>query len=89
MILVHAPKRTYYEETPAWGAIPTIDSEIALVEMYGAKVIAVALNTEHCTTEEAEEFKTRFEKQLGIPVILPLLEGCKRIVPHIKNLLSA
>lgn len=89
VILVHAPKRTYYEETPAWGAIPSLDSEIALVEMYGAKVIAVALNTEHCTIEEAEGFQSQFEKELGIPVVLPLFEGCKRIVPYIKNILNA
>jgi uncharacterized NAD-dependent epimerase/dehydratase family protein len=89
VILVHAPKRKYYEELPEWGAIPSVESEIALIEMYGAKVIAVALNTEHCTVEEAEAFQQAYEEKLGITVVLPLLEGCKRIIPHLKKLVMA
>jgi uncharacterized NAD-dependent epimerase/dehydratase family protein len=89
VILVHAPKRIFYEDDPAWGAIPNLESEIALIKMYGADVIAVALNTEHCTQEEAREIQHHFEKTLNIPVILPMMEGCKRIVPHLKNLLIA
>jgi uncharacterized NAD-dependent epimerase/dehydratase family protein len=89
VILVHAPKRIFYEDDPAWGAIPNLESEIALIKMYGANVIAVALNTEHCTQEEAREFQHHFENTLNMTVILPLMEGCKRIVTHLKNLLIA
>lgn len=89
VILVHAPKRTYYEEDPVWGRIPSLESEIALIEMYGSTVVAVALNTDHCTPEEAYAFQAAYEVTLHIPVILPLLEGCKRIVIQIKNLITA
>ena len=40
--------------------------------MYGAKVIAVALNTEHCTNEEALQFQKQYEAELKLPVLLPL-----------------
>lgn len=87
VILVHAPKRKYYDHQPEWGEIPSLESEMQLIALYGSKVIAVALNTEHCTDEEANAFRDDYEKRLGIPVILPLQEGCERIVPALHNLL--
>lgn len=86
VILVHAPKRTYYEHEPAWGEIPSVESEIALIKLLGANVIAIALNTEHCSREEAFGFQSAYEKRLAIPVLLPLQEGCEKIVPSIQKL---
>ena len=88
VILVHAPKRIYYEHEPAWGTIPTVESEIALIKLLGSTVIAVALNTEHCSTEEAFQFQSDFEKELNLPVLLPLQEGCGKILPHLQKLVA-
>ncbi len=85
-ILVHAPKRKYYEHLPEWGAIPSAASEIALINMYGSKVIALALNTEHCTPGEALLFQQQYENDLQLPVLLPLQQGVARVVPFIKSL---
>jgi len=57
VILVHAPKRKYYEDVVEWGEIHSVASEIELIKMYGSAVIAVALNTEHCTDEETLQFQ--------------------------------
>ncbi|MFT3701647.1 MAG: DUF1611 domain-containing protein [Agriterribacter sp.] len=89
VILVHAPKRKYYEHTPAWGAIHSIESEINLIAQMGSQVIAVALNTEHCTLEEAFAFQAEYKNRTGLPVMLPLQEGCGKIVPVVKQLLDA
>ncbi|MEO5999962.1 MAG: DUF1611 domain-containing protein [Chitinophagaceae bacterium] len=89
VLLVHAPKRKFYEEDPAWGKVPSLESEIALIKMYGSTVIGVALNTEHCTPEEATHFQLLLEDSLHIPVILPLLEGCKQLIPQLKKLVKA
>lgn len=86
VILVHAPKRKYYEHDPAWGEIHSVESEIELIRQLGSKVIAVALNTEHCSTEEAFAFQKEYEERLKIPVMLPLQEGCEKIVPIIQQL---
>lgn len=85
-ILVHAPKRKHYDHLENWGRIPSIESEIELVALYGSKVLAVALNTEDCTPEEAIRFQRDYEDRLGIPVLLPLSEGCQRIIPVLKSL---
>lgn len=89
VILVHAPKRTYYEHDPAWGPIHSIESEMALIALYGAKVIAIALNTEHCSSEEAFAFQAQYQAAANIPVLLPLQEGCGKIVPVLQQLIAA
>jgi uncharacterized NAD-dependent epimerase/dehydratase family protein len=89
VVLVHAPKRKYYEDVVAWGEIHSIASEIALIKAYGSTVIAVALNTEHCTNEEVFEFQKQYEEQLQLPVLLPLQEGVEKIIPRIQKLLHS
>ncbi len=87
VVLVHAPKRKYYEHDPAWGAIPELESEIELIRLYGSKVIAIALNTEDCSREEAIAFKKEFHQKYKLPVMLPLEEGCDALIPLIKELI--
>ena len=88
VILVHAPKRKYYDDIVEWGVIHSVTSEIELIKMYGSTVIAVAINTEHCTTEEAIAFQNQYEVELGIPVLLPLQQGVEKIIPLIKSLME-
>lgn len=87
VILVHAPKREYYEHEPTWGVIPDLESEIELIRLYGSSVIAIALNTEDCTDDEANAFKKQFSEKYKLPVILPLQEGCDAVIPIIKELI--
>lgn len=72
VVLVHAPKRRYYDNEPHWGEIPSVESEIGIIEQFGAKVIALALNTEDCTEAEAFDFQRVYQQRLNIPVWLPL-----------------
>ena len=88
VILVHAPKRKYYDKLPEWGAIHSAASEIALIKMYGSSVIALALNTEDCTEEEAINFQQKYETELQLPVLLPLQQGVTKIIPQIKSLIK-
>lgn len=88
-ILVHSPKRVYYDHLPEWGKIPPVEKEIELIAMYGSQVIAVALNTEHCTDEEALRYKEHYKAILGIPVLLPIQQGVDKIMPMIKALVAS
>ena len=88
VVLVHAPKRKYYEHLPEWGTIHSVASEIELIKMYGSKVIAVALNTELCSIDEAFAFQKEYENALQLPVLLPLQQGVEKIIPVIQSLLS-
>lgn len=84
-ILVHAPKRLHFDHLPEWGEIPSVRSEVNLIKAYGSTVIALALNTSHCTEEEAYAFQRAYEKELGIPVLLPLQEGVEAVIPVIRS----
>jgi uncharacterized NAD-dependent epimerase/dehydratase family protein len=88
VVLVHAPKRKYYDHLPSWGVINTVESEIVLINMYGSKVIGIALNTEDCTNEEALQFQRHFSEALNIPVLLPLQKGVESLIPTIQPLLN-
>lgn len=85
-ILVFSPVRKYYVDEPSWGALPSIESEISLINMYGSSVIALALNTAGCTDEEAYTFRQQYEDKFGIPVLLPVQEGVDRLVPAIQSI---
>ena len=87
-ILLFAPKRKYFDNDPHWGAIPTVASEIEIIEKLGSKVIAVAMNTENCTTEEAYDLQKQFASSLGLPVLLPIQEGVAAIIPTLKSLIE-
>ena len=87
VVLIHAPKRTYYDHDPAWGKIPSIESEIALIRAYGSNVIALALNTEDCTEEESVTYQNEYAARLGIPVLLPLQQGVDAVIPIIQALI--
>jgi len=86
-VLVVAPKRKYYEDDPEWGPLPSVKSEIELIKMYGSTVIALAVNTENCTNEEAFAYQAELEKEHNIPILLPLQQGVSKLIPVIKQLL--
>ena len=84
VVLVHAPKRQHYEHEPEWGEIPSLASEIELINLYGAQVVAIAINTENCTEEEARVYQRSYREAFGIPVIVPLYDGVAPWVPVIE-----
>ncbi|CAI8389945.1 MAG: Uncharacterised protein [Flavobacterium sp. SCGC AAA160-P02] len=88
IVLINDPKKTYFDNDPIWGEIPSVASEIEIIEKFGAKVIALALNTRGLSKEEALDYQTRYKKSLGIPVVMPLEEGVTRIISEIKGLQS-
>ncbi len=89
VVLIFAPKRKYFDNEKHWGEIPSVASEIELIEKLGSKVIAVAVNTENCTTEEAFAYQKEYAASLGLPVLLPIQEGVAPIVPVLKALMQS
>ena len=88
VVLIFAPKRKYFDNEAHWGEIPSVASEIELIQKLGSKVIAVAVNTEHCTDEEAYAFQKEFTASLGLPVLLPIQEGVAPVIPILKALMQ-
>lgn len=88
VVLLCAPKRKYFDDDVHWGEIPSVESEIELIEKLGSKVIAVALNTTDCTPDEIDNYKKKYEDSCKLPVLLPVQEGVDKIVPLLKKLIK-
>ncbi|OYW81888.1 MAG: hypothetical protein B7Z27_01155 [Sphingobacteriia bacterium 32-37-4] len=88
VVLLFAPKRVYFDNEEHWGKIPSVESEIAIIEQFGSKVIALAMNTEGCTYEEAIAIQASMQSTLHIPVLLPIQEGVAPLIPVLKSLLQ-
>jgi uncharacterized NAD-dependent epimerase/dehydratase family protein len=88
VVLLFAPKRIYFDNEAHWGKIPSVESEIAIIEQFGSKVIALAMNTEGCSNEEAIAIQASMQSALQIPVLLPIQEGVAPLIPVLKSLLQ-
>ncbi|MEM8889484.1 MAG: DUF1611 domain-containing protein [Bacteroidota bacterium] len=86
VILVHAPKRKYYEDEAHWGEIPTVASEKEILKKFDADLIGLALNTQDCSESEAKNFQQQYKEELQLPVLLPIIEGVDDILPTLKQL---
>jgi uncharacterized NAD-dependent epimerase/dehydratase family protein len=80
VILSHSPHRKHYDDDSSWGLIPSVASEIEIIEKFNTKVIALALNTHGLSEDEALVYKEDYEQELGIPVIMPLEEGVEALI---------
>jgi uncharacterized NAD-dependent epimerase/dehydratase family protein len=82
VVLQHNPPRKQYKDMeyyPAYIADPK--DEIALIKIYGAPTVALTVNTAKMTQQEARDYAKQYEKDLEIPVILPLEDGVDKLVP--------
>lgn len=86
VVLMFAPKRRYFDHDSRWGEIPSVESEIEIIERFGSKVIAVGMHTEGCTPEEAAILQKEYESKLNRPVLLPIQQGVDSILPMLRQL---
>ncbi len=77
VILQHAPARTHFEgyEALPHAVIPSLADECRIVELYGSRVIAVALNGERLDSIALAAERDRLAGELGVPVAAPLIDG--------------
>ena len=87
VVLVYNPKQEFFDDNPRWGKLPSLESEMALIECYKSKVIAIALNTSKCTLEEAERYQKSLQDKLQIPVLLPIEKGVDEMINTLKTII--
>lgn len=90
VILQHAPARRFFEDQEHLGnEIPSLASEIALIAMYGARVLAIALNHEHLAPAERAAVRDRIAKETGLPTLYPLLDSPEPMIDAVREHLAA
>lgn len=86
VILQYAPFQEYYEGLESLGCeVPPVENEIELIKMYGAKTLAVTLNSGNYPEKKLIEYQKDISKRLNIPVIRPLAEGVGSLIPVIRD----
>ena len=89
VILQHGAGREFFEGYEKHGyRIPSLESEVALIGHYGAKVLAVTLNGKSVTPDELIRHQQDFRERLGLPVVRILEEGARELVPVIRQYLE-
>jgi uncharacterized NAD-dependent epimerase/dehydratase family protein len=88
VVLQHKPARKYFDGNEAWGPIPSLKREIKLIELFGAKVLAITLNEGGMSEKAIIEFQAKTEKELNIPVTRPLSEGMGRVLEAVKHFME-
>ena len=89
VVLQHNPARKQYKDMEFYPAhIADPKDEIALIKMYGAQTVALTINTAKMELQAARDHAARYEKELGIPAILPLEDGVGSLVPLFEKLIA-
>ena len=85
VILQHAPFRKFFDTAEAFGCcLPTAEDEIKLIEMYGAKVIAVTLNGQGGSREDLVRYARQLKTTIALPVLDPLNDDLSTLLPVIR-----
>lgn len=86
IILQHGAGREFYEGYEKQGyRIPSLKSEVELIDYYGARVLAVTLNGKSATPDELERYQQQYQEELGLPVVRILEEGAGALVPVVRE----
>lgn len=86
VILQHAPGRHCYLGLEKIGKkIVPVEEDIALVEMYGAEVLAISLNEEGMTADALKRYQLELQQKTGITVVQPLAEGVDHLLPVVSR----
>ncbi len=81
VILQHKPSREYYHDTEEMPVmIPSLQSEVELIKMYGVQTLAITLNGDGLSKAQATRYKEEYAAELGIPVFFPLQEGVDKLI---------
>lgn len=85
IILQHPPSRKFRCDFPNL-AMPTVDSEIKLIEVISqSKVIAIALSHENLADEAISNIIEDYEKQFRLPTTDVLNYGCQKLVQTLSD----
>jgi len=79
IVLQHAPARKYFDDFPQY-EIPSLERYIQLIELLsGKKPIAITINSEKLSKDEALKIAREIEATYGIMTRVPLYEGVEDI----------
>ena len=90
VVLQHAPARRYFEDQEGLAnEIPPLEEEIALLGLYRARVLGIALNHEHLPESARPGVRSEIAERTRLPTVYPLLDGVAALLPALRELAGA
>ena len=86
VVLQAIPGREHYILSNGRARLPSIESEVALIEGFGVPVLAVALNGDGLEARELRSLQARLRSELERPVVCPLEDGVAELVSLLRDL---
>ena len=89
VVLQHDPARKQYKDMEYYPAfLPSLKEEINLISIYGSPTLAITINSSKVKESGARNAAAEYEKELGIPAILPLEDGVDSLVPIFERMIK-
>ena len=89
VILQHMPSRKYFEDLERFGYfIPSVESEMELIKVYGSETLAVTLNGQGGDDEQLIAYQKELSEKVVCPVVRPLEEGVEKLLPVIQGFIE-
>jgi uncharacterized NAD-dependent epimerase/dehydratase family protein len=90
VILQHAPLRRFFDDQEHIGTLlPDVASEIELIRLYGAEVLAVTVNRAGGSALQLADLQADLERRLNLPVVDPLApDQLQRLMPILRSFLT-
>jgi uncharacterized NAD-dependent epimerase/dehydratase family protein len=83
-VLQHPAGREHFIDSGWKRRLPPVETEVALIRMYGVEVWAVTLNETGLTPEAAAQARDDLRAKLDLPVVLPFTDGVGEVVEAIR-----
>ena len=89
VILQHAPDRDHFHSMDHLPfQPPSLEEEIELIRLYGSRVQALSLNGGSLGEIDLFRIRDELTSKFNLPVICPLEEGVKELLPVVQNFLT-
>lgn len=88
-ILQHQPSRKYFDNSEEMGfLIPTLQSEIELIRLYGAEVIAITINSHGWDDQHLKNYITGMQPSVSCPILVADKNKLATLVPAFRLMIA-
>lgn len=89
VILQHQPARKYFDDSEEMGyLIPTLQSEIELIHLYGAEVVAITINAYGWNEQRVKDYLTIMQPSVSCPMLMADKNNLATLVPAFRLMIA-
>ena len=87
LVMQYAPGRRHFAGLAGPIPLPPLEQELAILDLWGCRLLAISINGEGCGKRELEREKEQLRQRYQVPVADPVVEGARLIADQIQRLI--